>query len=121
MGGYPGESIIGQGNDITLRCSSHQMECAAEFVPVGKQTMCALRCEVPENIFFILSTKNCPHSHMANHGAGNRWRQLLGGVMTATTVCIEFSFAYVRLSRAFSFHCRFSVRAGRFRRGGGLS
>ena len=75
-----------------------------------------LRCEEPEDIFFIFSAEIRPHPHMANHGARNRWRQLLGKAMTSATVRVEFTLTHVRLIRTGSFRRRFSSGTGRLRR-----
>ena len=49
------------------------MEGTIEFVPDGSQTVGFLGCEEFEDILFIVSAEICPHPHMANHGAGDRW------------------------------------------------
>jgi hypothetical protein len=87
----------------------------SRFSP-GSVALKFLWCEEFEDVLFILSTEARPHPHMANHGAGQRWRQLLRSAMTPATVRREFSFAYVGLLRR-----RFSRGSGRFRRCGGLS
>src|ERR1700676_2941171 len=76
-----------------------------------------LRCEEPENIFFVFRAEICPHPHMANHSAGNRWRQLLREAMTSTAIRVEFALTHVRLFHIGSFRRRFSSRTGRLRRG----
>ena len=74
-----------------------------------------LRCEEPEDIFCVFSAEICPHPHMANRGAGKRWRQLLRKAMTSATVRVEFTLTNIRLICTGSFRRRFSSSTGRLR------
>ena len=56
-----------------------------------------LGCKVLQNIFFILSAKDCPNSHMANHSPSERRGQSLGSGVASAAVRIELSLSYIRL------------------------
>ena len=85
-----------------------------------RSTSQLLGCQVLQNVFFILSTEVCPHSHMANHSSGKRWRQLLRRAMATAAVRVELSTA-IRLLRAFSCRRRFGRGSDRLKRCPGLS
>jgi hypothetical protein len=91
-------------------------ECTAEFVPDSDQLVGVLGCEESEDILFVFSAEICPHPHMANHGARNRWGQLLRKTMAPATIRVEFALTHVLLFHTGSFRRRFGIGTGRLRR-----